>query len=178
MEILLENLKYPVGKFDWSVEVSEQARNQAIRKIAALPSRLRAVVANLSDEQLNTPYRSEGWTVRQVVHHLADSHMNAYIRFKLALTEDNPIIKPYAETEWAKLPDSRLAPEVSLSLLEGVHKRWTTIMDFMNETQWELGFTHPEHNRFMVLNKAVAMYAWHCEHHMAHIMGLLERENW
>ncbi|MEO6132969.1 MAG: YfiT family bacillithiol transferase [Saprospiraceae bacterium] len=176
MEILLEDLKYPVGKFDWSAEISEQERNQAIKKIAAFPSRIRSTVSDLTDEQLNTPYRPDGWTVRQVVHHLADSHMNAYIRFKLALTEDNPVIKPYKEAEWAKLPDSKLSPDVSLSLLEGVHKRWVTMMDYMNESQWELGFTHPEHNRFMVLNKAVAMYAWHCEHHLGHVTGLMERE--
>ncbi len=178
MDEALEKLRYPVGKFDWSKEVTVEERNEAINKIERFPDRIRDVVVPLDEEQLDSPYRIGGWTVRQVVHHVADSHMNAYIRFKLALTEDKPVIKPYAEAEWAKLSDSKLDPSVSLQLLDGIHYRWVTIMENMNESEWALGFTHPEHNKWMVLNKAVAMYAWHCEHHLAHITGLLKREGW
>ncbi len=178
MEETLEKLKYPVGKFDWSNEVPLGDIDEAIKKIAAFPDRIRDAVRFLDEAQLDTPYRESGWTVRQVVHHCADSHMNAYIRFKLALTEDKPVIKPYAEAEWAKLSDSQLDPSVSLNLLDGIHYRWVTIMENMNEEQWDLGFTHPEHNRWMVLNKAAAMYAWHCEHHLSHLTSLAERMGW
>lgn len=178
MEETLEKLKYPIGKFDWSKEVSVTERNEAIMKIASFPDRIRETVGPLDEDQLDTPYRPEGWTVRQVVHHVADSHMNAYIRFKLALTEDKPVIKPYEEGEWATLADSRLDPSVSIHLLYGIHHRWVTVMENMDESAWERGFTHPEHNRWMVLNKAVAMYAWHGEHHYSHITSLLERKGW
>jgi DinB superfamily len=178
MEETLEKLKYPVGKFDWSKEISTQERNECIKKIAEFPDRIRDAVGPLDEDQLDTPYRPEGWTVRQVVHHVADSHMNAYIRFKLALTEDKPVIKPYAEAEWAKLVDSKLDPSVSIHLLYGIHHRWVTIMEDMNDAQWDLGFTHPEHNRWMVLNKVVGLYAWHCEHHLSHITSLLESKGW
>ncbi|HZV68893.1 MAG TPA: putative metal-dependent hydrolase [Saprospiraceae bacterium] len=178
MEETLEILRYPVGKFDWSKDVSKAERDQAIQKVAAFPGRIREVVEKLNEDQLDTPYRTDGWTIRQVVHHCADSHMNAYIRFKLALTEDKPVIKPYLEAEWAKMPDYRLDPAVSLNLLEGIHMRWVTLMENMSEKEWSLGFTHPEHNRWMVLDKTVAMYAWHCEHHLGHITGLVERMGW
>ena len=174
----MENLKYPVGHFDWSLDVSKAEREQAIRTIAAYPAKLRNAVSPLNDTQLDTPYRQEGWTVRQVVHHLVDSHMNAYIRFKLALTEDTPTIKPYDQAEWAKLPDNKLDPGISLVLIDGIHKRWVTIMDYMSETEWNRGFIHPEHNAFQELKKVAAMYAWHGEHHLAHITRLMERMGW
>ena len=178
MEITLENLKYPIGKFDWMQDVSKADRDQAVQVITLFPSKIRDAVESLNDTQLNTKYRPEGWTIRQVVHHVADSHMNAYIRFKWALTEDKPIIKAYDQTAWAKLSDSKLDPEVSLVLLDSIHKRWVTIMNSMSESDWDLGYTHPEHNAWQPLNKVAKMYAWHGEHHLAHITRLIEREGW
>ena len=178
MEETMEDLKYPVGRFDWSSQVSIEDRKKAVQVIAKFPSKIRDAVKSLSETQLDTPYRPEGWTIRQVVHHCADSHMNAYIRFKLALTENKPTIKPYDQTEWAKLPDSKLDPEISLSLIEGVHKRWVTIMSYMSDSDWELGWIHPEHNKWQGMQQIATMYAWHCEHHRAHITRLVEREGW
>ncbi len=175
MEVTMENLKYPIGRFDWSLEVSKDDRDNAIQIIAAFPSKIRDAVRSLDEAQLNTPYRQEGWTVRQVVHHCADSHMNAYIRFKLALTEENPTIKPYDQTEWAKLSDSQLDPGISLDLITGIHKRWVTIMENMSEADWDRSFMHPEHNTLQILRQVVAMYAWHCEHHLSHITRLAGR---
>ncbi len=178
MDETLENLKYPVGRFDWSRQVSKEDRIKAIQTIAAFPAKMRDAVKSLNDAQLNTPYRPDGWTIRQVVHHCPDSHMNAYIRFKLALTENSPTIKPYEQTEWAKLPDSKLDPEVSLQLIESVHKRWVTIMENMTDEEWELGWIHPDHNAFQAMKQVVTLYGWHCEHHRAHITRLKDRMGW
>ncbi len=178
MEDALEVLKYPIGRFDWSIQPSFDDRIDAIRGIAALPFKMRNAVHGLNDKQLDTPYRPDGWTVRQVVHHVADSHVNAYIRFKIALTEDKPVIRPYAQALWAKLSDSKLPPALSLNLLEGIHERWSVILESMSEEDWEKGYTHPEHNTWQVLDKVVTMYRWHGEHHLAHITGLMEREGW
>ena len=178
MEITMEKLQYPVGRFDWSVDVPKEQREKAIHTIDAFPSTIMEAVESLSEAQLDTPYRPEGWTVRQVVHHVADSHMNAYIRFKLALTEEEPTIKPYDQAEWAKLPDSKLDPGISLDLIAGVHRRWVTIMLNMSESEWERKFLHPEHGHGQMLKKVASMYAWHCQHHLGHITGLIEREGW
>jgi len=179
MDESMELLQYPTGRFNWPKEVSDAEIEQAIETIAGFPVQIRKVVEILKPEQLDTPYRPDGWTVRQVVHHCADSHMNAYIRFKLALTEDNPVIKPYDQARWAMLVDSKvIAPETSLNLIKGVHERWVMIMDNMNPEEWERGFVHPEYNVSQTLGQAVMMYRWHCGHHLAHITRLAERMGW
>ena len=178
MEITMEKLQYPVGRFDWSTDISKEDRDKAIEIIEIFPSLLLETVKSLGVTQLDTPYRPEGWTIRQVVHHCADSHMNAYIRFKLALTEDTPTIKPYEQAEWAKLPDSKLDTAVSLDLIRSVHKRWVTIMESMSETDWKRGYVHPEHNKRQSLEKVAEMYGWHCRHHLTHITSLIERMGW
>ena len=147
-------------------------------EIAALPDRIRAAVAGLSDSQLDTPYRDGGWTVRQVVHHVADSHMNGFIRVKLALTEDNPTIKPYDENRWASLADMRLPVSVSLGLLDAIHARWVEIYRGMSSAEFGRTFFHPEHAQSMTLDQHVQDYAWHSRHHVAHITGLRERMAW
>lgn len=177
------DLRYPVGQFEWVPVASEdeaaKRREQAIQKIASLPGSLRSAVAGFTDAQLDTPYRSEGWTVRQVIHHIADSHMNAYTRFKLALTEDNPTIKPYDQDGWANLPDTAQTPiSVSLSMIDALHTRWTVLLRAMSAEQWKRGFVHPEMNAMVPLDKAIAMYAWHSEHHLGHITSLRKRNNW
>lgn len=146
--------------------------------IAAAPLRMREAVAGLDAAQLDTPYREGGWTVRQVVHHVPDSHMNAYVRVKLALTEDEPTIKPYEEAAWAQLPDSRITPvEVSLALLEALHTRWVDLLRAMDGADFKRSFRHPEHGA-VTLDWLVGMYAWHSRHHVAHITSLRERMGW
>jgi DinB superfamily len=170
--------RYPIGKFTFDGVVDAKQREQWINEIARQPSRLREVVAGLSDVQLDTPYRDGGWTVRQVVHHVPDSHMNAYIRFKLALTEDNPTIKPYDEGAWANLPDSKLPVEVSLKLLESIHERWVVVLKHMRDAEFEKTYFHPESQKTFVLEKVLGLYAWHGHHHIAHIVELKNRMNW
>jgi uncharacterized damage-inducible protein DinB len=170
--------RYPIGKFTFDGVVDAKQREAWINEIATQPSKLREAVAGLSDAQLDTPYREGGWTVRQVVHHVPDSHMNAYIRFKLATTENNPTIKPYLEAEWAKLPDSKLPVEVSLRLLESVHERWVVILKHMAEADFEKTYFHPESQKTFVLGKVLGLYAWHGNHHIAHITELKNRMNW
>ncbi len=171
-------LRYPVGKFKFPVSVSESERATFIQEIAEMPERLRAAVAGLSDSQLETPYRPGGWTVRQVVHHVPDSHLNSYVRFRLALTEDAPAIKPYEEDRWAELTDARTAPvEVSLKLLECLHARWDTLLKSLSQTEWKRTFRHPELGLVSLENNA-ALYAWHGRHHVAHILRLRERMGW
>jgi uncharacterized damage-inducible protein DinB len=166
---------YPIGKFD-PASFSDRAEN--LKTIAELPARLRAAVEGLSQEQIDTPYRPGGWTVGQTVHHIADSHMNSQIRFKLALTEDEPpTIKPYWEDRWAELADSRLPVEVSLGLIDGIHTRWTTLLESLTESDFQRTFVHPETGRW-TLEGALALYAWHSLHHTAHITRLRDREGW
>jgi hypothetical protein len=149
-----------------------------ISVIEAAPANLRRAVAGLTREQLETPYRPGGWTVSQVVHHVPESHMNAYIRFKLALTEDNPVIKPYMEDRWAELEDNRTTPiEVSLTLLEKLHQRWVNLLHSITNDQWSRTFQHPELGT-MTLETTLAMYAWHSRHHVAHITSLRQRKGW
>jgi len=171
------DLRYPVGRFAFT-NADETSRAEWIAIIADLPARMRAAVQGLSDAQLETPYRPDGWTVRQVVHHVPDSHMNAYIRFKFALTEDTPRIKPYDEARWAELPDGRSGPVgPSLSILDGLHARWTLLLRSMRPADFERQLEHPEHGT-LPLNRMLALYAWHCRHHVAHITELKRREGW
>jgi hypothetical protein len=171
-------LRYPIGKYDSSREVSAEALEQALQDLEALPGQLRQAAQGLSDSQLNTPYRAGGWTVRQVVHHLADSHMNSYIRFKLALTEDTPTIKPYDEQRWAELADSKQEPvDVSLTLLEALHHRWLVLLRSLSGTDWQRTFIHPQSGK-TTLAKAAGLYAWHGRHHLAHITNLRELHRW
>ena len=175
----LETLKYPVGKFAWPTTFSKELHSEWIKTIEELPAKLRKEVAGMSNEQLDTPYRPDGWTVRQVVHHMADSHMNAFTRLKLTLTEDRPVIKPYAEALWANMPDSVCAPiELSLNLLDGLHQRWVITLNATKEEDFERIFIHPQHNREFKLKENLALYAWHCRHHLAHITALKARMGW
>jgi uncharacterized damage-inducible protein DinB len=176
--VAMPDLRYPVGKFKWEGHTTGEQRRQHIDKIAAAPARLRDAVKDLSEQQLDTPYRPGGWTVRQVVHHLADSHMNAYVRFKLALTEENPTIKPYTEARWAELADARTASvEPSLLLLESLHHRWVMLLRSLTDADWPRTFQHPELGS-MTLEKNLALYAWHGKHHVGHITSLRERMGW
>ena len=166
----LETLRYPVGKFERVTPPIDRAtREQHFVTIEQLPARFRALVDGLSASELDTPYRPGGWTIRQVVHHVPESHMNAYIRFKLALTEDAPAIKTYEEQLWAELPDVALCPvDVSLRLLEALHQRWTIMLRALPESDFAKVFMHKEWGR-VTIDEATAMYAWHCRHHTAHI---------
>jgi uncharacterized damage-inducible protein DinB len=172
------DLRYPIGKFQRPSSSTAEDRRRRIEEIAGLPAALRAAVDGLSPEQLDTPYRPGGWTVRQLVHHVPDSHINAYVRFRLALTEDTPRIKPYEEARWAELPDARsLPPDVSLALLDALHDRWVTLLSALPGDAWARGIDHPE-NGPMTLDVLLAMYAWHGRHHVAHVTALRERMGW
>jgi uncharacterized damage-inducible protein DinB len=173
----IDALRYPVGHFKAPSSNDSATRAQWIQDLRELPERLRAAVAGLSDAQLDTPYREGGWTVRQVVHHVADSHMNSYVRFKLALTEDNPTIKPYDEAAWAKLADSQLPIGPSLELIASLHARWVGLLEGMSEADFAKTFNHPEHGK-QNLGTTVALYAWHSRHHTAHITSLRARQGW
>ena len=166
--------RYPIGKFDPD---AAGARDESIRAIKDLPANLAAAVKGLDDGQLDTPYRDGGWTVRQTVHHVADSHINSLCRFKLALTEDNPTIRPYYEDRWAELSDSAMPVDVSLKIIEGVHSRWAALLDSMSDEDFSRRLQHPESGEW-TLEKMLAMYAWHSRHHTAHITRLRERNNW
>jgi len=176
---IMEDLHYPIGKFAYKGWHTAQERKGMTLQIAEIPSLLREAVSGLSEEQLNTPYRPEGWTVRQLVHHVADSHINAYTRFKLALTEENPTIKPYAEDKWAMLSDTFQTPiEVSLALLEAIHFRWVMILKNMSDQDFAQTFLHPASKTTSTLDQALAMYVWHGTHHIAHATSLRERMKW
>jgi uncharacterized damage-inducible protein DinB len=173
------DLRYPVGRFDWDATISETDYPRLIVEVAETPGALRSAVAGLSRDQLETPYRPGGWTVKQVVHHLPDSHLNAYTRFKLALTEEEPTIKPYDEAAWAELPDSQKVPtDVSLDLLESLHERWVTLLRSMDAADFRRTLKHPERERVLTLGQLLALYAWHGRHHVAHITALRKREGW
>ena len=174
----MEDLRYPIGKYQ-PQPFSPELLEQWFIDIQFLPQHLENAVQNLDEAQLETPYREGGWTLQQLVHHVADSHMNAYTRFKLALTEDNPVIKPYLEAEWAKLADTEQTPvNVSLTLLHALHLRWIVLLRSITPEQWEWTVVHPEHQRQMTLWFLLGMYAWHGRHHTAHITALRERMNW
>jgi len=172
------DLRYPVGQFQRPASYTDASRAQAIAAIADTPKNFRAAVKGLSDKQLDTPYRPDGWTVRQVVHHVPDSHLNAYIRTRLALTEDNPTIKPYDEGKWAELADAKSGPiEPSLTMLESIHERWVRLLRSMTPAQFSLPFTHPEHGH-RDIDWLLALYQWHGAHHTAHVTELRKREGW
>lgn len=172
-------LRYPVGRFQYDGDSSGEAIDRSISAIESLPKALRAAVDGLDGEQLNAPYREGGWTPREVVHHVADSHMNAYVRCKLALTEDAPTIKPYNEADWAKLADVRTVPiEVSLNLLDALHERWVALLRSMSAADFERCYVHPDQQRRVPMREVVALYAWHGRHHTGHIMSLRERKGW
>ena len=175
--ITADDLRYPVGRFTPAAP-SPARRAADSADIAALPQKLLDAVAGLDERQLDTPYRPGGWTVRQVVHHLADSHMNALIRLKLALTETEPTIKPYDENAWATLADMRLPIEVSLALADGVHRRWAALNAALQERDYARTWTHPEHGKTFTIEVLLQNYAWHSRHHVAHITALRARENW
>ena len=173
----LETLRYPIGRFSTPASSLPGIRTEHIQTLRLLPERLRAAVAGLSDAQLDTPYREDGWTVRQVVHHLADSHAMAYTRCKQALTKDWPTEQPYDEASWANLADSRLPIDVSLAMIEGLHGRWVALLESLSDEDFGKGYNHPERGREN-LAKALAMYDWHSRHHTAHITSLRARQGW
>jgi len=171
------DLRYPVGKFHRVDTLSTAGRTRLIGEVADAPANLRAALKGLSESQLDTPYRPGGWTVRQVAHHVPDSHMNAFVRFKLALTEDEPTIKTYEESLWAHLADAKLPVEPSLALLENLHTRWVALLKSLDEPEWKRRFVHPALGP-MSLEQTLALYAWHGRHHVAHVTSLREREGW
>ena len=172
-----EDLRYPVGEFEKPVEVTGEKRAEFIQIIKELPLKISEAIEGLSDEQLDTPYRPEGWTVRQTVHHVADSHMNSLTRFKLALTEENPTIRPYFEDRWAKLADSFLPVDVSLRIIEGIHARWVVLLESLTEDDFQRPLIHPDSGDWTI-EQFLALYAWHSRHHTAHITRLRARNGW
>ena len=172
-----DDLRYPIGRFKTSPSSLPSDRAAHVETLRELPERLRAVVSGLDNAQLDTPYREGGWTVRQVVHHVADSHANSYIRFKLALTEYEPTIKPYDEAAWAQLPDSRMPVEVSLALTDALHQRWVALLESLTYKDFQKKFNHPERG-LEDLATTLALYGWHSRHHTAHIANLRARMGW
>ena len=174
----MTDLRYPIGKFHFEGPLTDQQKQASLDEIARTPANLRAAITGLSEAQLDTPYRPGGWTVRQVVHHMPDSHLNSYVRFKLALTEDQPTIKPYAEDRWAELADTKATPVgVSLTLLESLHERWVHLLQSLTREEWKRTFRHPDLGT-MSLEKTLALYAWHGRHHVAHVTELRKRMSW
>ena len=173
----MKDLRYPIGEFEWEGELTEDVLASWLHELEQLPANLREAVTGLSEEQLDTPYRDGGWTIRQVVHHVADSHINAYTRFKLALTEETPVIKPYAEDKWASLPDSQMAVEVSLQLLDSLHARLVSLLRSLSQEQLNKTFVHPESGS-IELKRNIGIYAWPGKHHLAHITSLCNRKGW
>ena len=172
-----QDLRYPIGRFARPVSSGPAVRAGHIDLLRTLPANLKSAVRGLTDSQLDTPYREGGWTVRQLVHHIADSHANAYVRCRLALTEEWPTIKPYDEAAWARLADSRLPIEPSLAIIDGLHERWVALLESLSDSDWNRGYNHPEMGR-QELAAVLALYAWHSRHHTAHITHLRSRQNW
>jgi len=174
-----DSMRYPIGKFERPEKFRKGDTKRFIREIDRFPKRLKDAVKTLSPEQLDTPYRDGGWTVRQLVNHCADSHMNAFCRFRLALTEDNPTIKAYDQDKWGQLIDSRTADvKFSLNILASLHKRWTLLMKSFEKEDFLKTFRHPEEGRDIPLFEAIALYGWHCNHHLAHVTSLKSRKGW
>ena len=175
----IEHLKYPIGKFGKPTVITKDILKKWISDISTFHKRLLIEVKNLTDEQLDTPYRPDGWTIRQVIHHCADSHMNSLTRLKLALTEDQPTIKPYFEERWAELIDTKSMPiQPSLKMIEGIHERWTVLLNNLTDEQYGRIFIHPEHGKTYRVDENIGVYAWHCNHHLAHITETKKRNNW
>jgi uncharacterized damage-inducible protein DinB len=174
----MSDLSYPIGKFHFEGTLTDDQKRALIGEIADVPAKLRAAITGLSEAQFDTPYRPGGWTVRQVTHHVPDSHMNAYVRFKLALTESEPAIKAYEQQLWAELPDTKETPiEVSLAMLDSLHDRWVRLLRSIKLEEWKRTFRHPELG-LVTLERNLALYAWHGKHHVAHITELRKREGW
>jgi hypothetical protein len=177
--MIADTLRYPIGKFNPPEQITEENISKWIAIIESLPLKMREAVNGLTSEQLDSPYREGGWTIRQVVHHMADSHMNAYIRFKLALTEDNPTIKPYLEEKWAEQIEARHGQiEMSLRILEALHHRWTVVLSNIYSTDWKRTYFHPENKKTTSLEHALGLYAWHSQHHLAHILNYRMGKGW
>ena len=175
----IEELKFPIGQFVKPEKIKTEISKAYITDIATFPERLKKEVEQLTDLQLDTPYRTDGWTIRQVINHCADSHMNSLTRFKLALTEDKPIIKPYYEERWAELAYSKTMPiGPALNMLDGIHQRWTVLLNNLTNEQLERSFIHPERGKEFRLDENIGIYAWHCNHHLAHITTLKSRMGW
>lgn len=171
--------RFPIGPFAPPTKVTERDRARWVDDLARAPQALREALQGLDDAQLATPYRAGGWTVRQVAHHLADSHVNGFIRFKVALTEDHPTIKPYREAAWAELVDSKTVPvSVSVQLLAALHERWNAVLVAMSPGDWQRTYFHPEKNAAVTLESALALYSWHSRHHVAHITTLRDKKRW
>ena len=174
----MEDIRYPIGKYIVQ-PFSDKQWQEWLNDIKFLPQHLENAILNLDEAQLATPYREGGWTVKQLVHHVADSHMNAYIRFKLALTENNPVIKPYDEAAWAEMSDTKNLPiNISLTILHAVHSRWNEVLKNMSREELDRTLFHPEHKKEMTLWYLLGMYAWHSKHHVAHVTALRERMRW
>ena len=174
----MDDLRYPIGNLSVEGQITPTRRTEWIDQIDALPAQFRAALNGLCEARLETPYRPGGWTIRQLAHHVPDSHMNSYMRFRFALTEDEPTIKPYPEQLWAELFDARTAPvELSLTLLDALHARWTMLLRSLSESEWKRTFRHPELG-LMSLERNLALYAWHGRHHTAHVTSLRERMGW
>ena len=173
------DLRYPIGKFMEPAQIDAALIRSCIADIASFPERLKTEVEYLSEQQLDTPYRPDGWTIRQVVHHCADSHINSWIRFKLTLTEEQPVIKPYFEDRWAELPDSKIMEITpALMLLQALHTKWVFLLQSLTATDLKKVYIHPEHGKQYRLDTVIALYAWHCNHHLAHITSLKSRQGW
>ncbi len=172
-----EDLSFPIGKYEKVREITPEQRKQFIREIAELPNNLREMVKNMSEEQIDSPYRPAGWTVRQVVHHVGDSHLNSFIRFKLSLTEDNPTIRPYAEDLWAETAEYKMPVDVSLNLIDSIHRRWVALLESMSDEDFARTLNHPE-TGVWTLENLLGIYVWHGKHHTAHINNLKKRNGW
>lgn len=175
----IDPIRYPVGKYEKPARILKSDVSKWRKEIERLPRDLKKLVSGLDDHQLDTPYREGGWTVRQVIHHLADSHMQAYCRIKLALTEDNPTVKPYEEKLWAELSDAKTADiKFSLYILTGLHKRWALCIKAMTKDDYKKTFFHPVHGRNQTVGEIIGLYAWHCRHHLSHIRNLIKAKGW
>lgn len=174
----MEDIRYPIGKFIAQDQHTPSEISACINRIETLPEKLEKVIAGLTAKQLDTPYREGGWTVRQVVHHVADSHMNAYIRTKWILSEETPLIKAYLEKIWAETPETKADPALSTALIKALHTKWTLLLKSLTPEQLKRELIHPETKKHIALHNLIAMYAWHGEHHLAHITGLKHRMNW
>lgn len=175
----IDDLRYPIGLYVAPEEVTESNMNKWIEELAHFPQNLREVVASISSQDLNEPYRPGSWTIRQLIHHIADSHINAYVRFKLALTEETPTIRPYHQDRWATLPDSiATSREVSLQLLEAVHRRWVNMLILLTPEDYNRTFYHPEQDKVITLRVALGQYVWHGNHHLAQIQSVKDRNGW
>jgi hypothetical protein len=175
----IEKLKYPIGQLIIPEDIPQSLRQACIKSIGALPDALDHVTKNLTEEQYNTAYRPDGWSIRQLVHHIADSHINAFTRFKLGLTEDEPTIRPYDQDSWCNMSDAQSSdPQLSLNIIRGIHGRWVKVLKTMRDDEYERNIYHPEMKKKLSLGQLLSMYGWHSDHHLAHIKNARERHNW